>query len=49
LIVLTKAPVEDLPNLGEILQGYVNDRVLQKDIPEHMMRDHGVQVRSVIR
>lgn len=37
--------VDDLPNLREILQGYVNDRVLQKDIPEAIQKDHSVTVK----
>lgn len=39
------AVVDDLPDLWEILQGYINDHVLQKDIPDAIQKDHGVTVK----
>jgi len=39
--------VEDLPDLAKILQGYVNNRVLQKDMPALIAKEHGVQIQSV--
>jgi hypothetical protein len=40
--------VEDLPNLAEILQGYVDSRILQRDISDQLEKDHGIRIGYVI-
>ena len=37
--------VEDLPELGEILQQYIDDNIRQIDILDRIERDHGVKMR----
>lgn len=36
--------VEDVPNLAEILQGYVDAHIQQRDIPDQLEKDHGVRI-----
>jgi len=36
--------VEDLPELGEILQQYIDDNIRQIDISGRIERDHGVKM-----
>jgi len=35
--------VKEPPELAKILQGYVNERILQKDMPALIAKEHGVQ------
>ncbi|KAF8985790.1 hypothetical protein BDQ17DRAFT_1436501 [Cyathus striatus] len=35
---------KELPNLAEILQGYIDSGIFLKDIPDHIKQDHGVQI-----
>jgi len=37
--------VEDLPELGEILQRYIDDNIRQIDIPDRIEKDHGIKMR----
>ncbi|KAF8998666.1 hypothetical protein BDQ17DRAFT_1247363, partial [Cyathus striatus] len=33
-----------LPNLADILQGYIDEGILQRDIPDHIKKDHRVHI-----
>ena len=43
-ILTTCFLVEELPELPQIIQNYINQNVFQKDLPAVLMRDHGLEI-----
>jgi hypothetical protein len=41
---IPKVVTNIVPNLSEILQGYINDCVCQKDIPDKIKKDHDITI-----